>query len=114
MPIIYDPKRPGLILLRYKGTVFQSVVFSPTFWVCILVNLLFVILRYSGVISNTALPEVSEKFISLTGFFLLFSECLVFRSPSLVSLFFACVSASMCGCACAYGYVHVRSPAESH
>lgn len=67
MTIQYDPKRPFFMLLRWRGTICQSVVESPPFWVLTTLNLVLMILRYYDVISIAVIPELPDKYISSVG-----------------------------------------------
>lgn len=67
MTIVYDPKRPLLVLLRWRGTVFQNVISDPLFWIFICFNIALTVLRYVGTLTIENRPEISDKFITLTG-----------------------------------------------
>ena len=63
----YDPKRPLLMLLRWRGTTFQSVAFNPIFWGLVTINITFTALRFKGGMLEHHHPEINEKFLTLLG-----------------------------------------------
>ena len=86
----YDPKRPLLMLLRWRGTTFQSVVANPVFWFLVAINCTLTVLRFKGNLLEHHHPEINEKFITLLGSLLVWKRGLesnmATRSPCCISL----------------------------
>ncbi|KNC85743.1 hypothetical protein SARC_02083 [Sphaeroforma arctica JP610] len=67
MVVSYDAKRPAQSMLRYKGTLWEYVLFNGWFWFFLAMNLMFIAMRVTGLLHIDDAPLIPASTLAIVG-----------------------------------------------